>query len=245
MLLEINHIQKSFDNLAVLKDVSLKVNSGDVITILGRSGSGKTTLLRCLNFLERADKGDMLFDGTHYDLHAAPKSQIAALRKKTGFVFQDYNLFINKTALKNVTEGLIAGHGMKRAEAEDIGMEMLRRVGMAEKRDSYPHELSGGQQQRVAIARAMAANPRIIFFDEPTSALDPQLVGEVLAVMRSLAEGGMTMMVVTHEMNFARNVSTRTVLMHEGEIAEEAPPSEFFTHPRSEAARRFLSLEGK
>jgi len=245
MLLEIDHIVKSFGDNAVLRDVSLKVDTGDVIAILGRSGSGKTTLLRCANFLERADSGTMLFDGQHYDLHTAGKRDISALRKKTGFVFQDYNLFANKTALKNITEALISGHGYDRARANKVALEMLDRVGLADKKDAYPHQLSGGQQQRVAIARAMAPNPRIIFFDEPTSALDPQLVGEVLAVMKSLAEGGMTMIVVTHEMNFARNVSTRTILMDEGIVAEEAAPEAFFTSPQSETARRFLSLEGQ
>ena len=240
MMLEIRNSHKRFENQEVLKGIDFSVSKGDVISILGPSGSGKTTLLRCLNFLEKADQGELIFDGTRYDLHTASKSEIASLRKKTAFVFQNYNLFLNKTVLQNVTLGLTSARRMKKAEAKDIAIAALERVGMANKLDSYPSQLSGGQQQRVAIARGLASNPEIIYFDEPTSALDPELIGEVLSVMKKLAEEGMTMLVVTHEMTFARNVSTRTILMDDGVIVEEAPPAEFFEHPKAERTQRFL-----
>lgn len=240
-MLEIKNIKKTFGNLDVLKDVSLQVEKGDVIVILGPSGSGKTTLLRCMDFLEMPDSGKMIFDGETLDFKNVTKKQIAAFRKKTGFVFQDYNLFSNKTALQNVTEGLITGRGMKKAEAEEIGRKMLEKVGMLDKCNYYPHELSGGQQQRVAIARAMAPNPEVIFFDEPTSALDPERIGEVLQVMRELAKEGVTMVVVTHEMEFARHVATHIIFMDGGVVAEEASPAEFFANPKEERTRQFLS----
>ena len=240
-MLEIKNIKKTFGNLNVLKDVSLQVEKGDVIVILGPSGSGKTTLLRCMDFLEMPDSGKMIFDGETLDFRNVTKKQIAAFRKKTGFVFQDYNLFSNKTALQNVTEGLITGRGMKKAEAEEIGRKMLEKVGMLDKCNYYPHELSGGQQQRVAIARAMAPNPEVIFFDEPTSALDPERIGEVLQVMRELAKEGVTMVVVTHEMEFARHVATHIIFMDGGVVAEEASPAEFFANPKEERTRQFLS----
>ena len=210
-MLEINHLQKKFGTTEVLRDVSLSVSKGDVVAILGPSGSGKTTLLRCVNFLERADAGELLFDDEKFDLNRASHRDIARIRQKTAFVFQNYNLFRNKTALQNVTEGLIVARKMKKAEAEEIGRKLLDKVGLSDRCDHYPAQLSGGQQQRVAIARALATNPEIIYFDEPTSALDPELIGEVLNVMRQLAEEGMTMLVVTHEMNFARHVSNRVV----------------------------------
>lgn len=241
-LLEIRNVKKAFGGQSVLNDVSLCVEKGDVVTILGPSGSGKTTLLRCINFLETADGGTMDFGDIHTPLSKTDRRTIAAVRRKTAFVFQSYNLFANKTALQNVTEGLIIARRMPKAEANEIGMRMLTKVGLGDKAGSYPHQLSGGQQQRVAIARAMATNPEVIFFDEPTSALDPELVGEVLQVMRELAAEGMTMLVVTHEMNFARHVSTRTVLMDGGYIVEEAPPEEFFEHPKSERTRQFLRI---
>ena len=242
MMLEISHVQKAFEDGPVLRDVSLQVNRGDVVTILGPSGSGKTTLLRCISFLERADGGEMRFDGENIQLHTATRQQIAAVRRKIGFVFQSYNLFANKTALKNVTEGLIVARRMKRSEAEEIAESCLRKVGMWDKRDSYPHQLSGGQQQRVAIARAIAGNPDVVLFDEPTSALDPELVGEVLEAMRALAAEGMTMLVVTHEMNFARNVGTKVVFMDGGVVVEENEPSAFFDHPAQERTRQFLRV---
>ena len=214
-MLEIRNVQKTFrtyakpglfhrpgarkvtSELPVLRGVDLTVEKGDVVAILGPSGSGKTTLLRCLNFLETADAGQLVFDGESFDLAHASRADIARLRKKTAFVFQNYNLFRNKTALQNVTEGLIVARKLPKEQAEEIGMKMLAKVGLADRADYYPRQLSGGQQQRVAIARALAADPEIIYFDEPTSALDPELTGEVLSVMRQLAEEGMTMLVVT------------------------------------------------
>ena len=239
-MLEVRNIQKSFGGTPVLKDVSLKVEKGDVVAILGPSGSGKTTLLRCLNFLETADGGEMTFDGETIQLNRVQKRDIARIRRKTAFVFQNYNLFANKTALQNVTEGLIIARKMKREQAEGIGMRMLERVGLADRRDHYPIQLSGGQQQRVAIARALATAPKIIYFDEPTSALDPELTGEVLSVMRDLAREGMTMLVVTHEMGFARNVAGKIVFMENGVVVETAAAREFFDHPRQERTKAFL-----
>ena len=240
MMLQIRDVKKSFDGLTVLDGVSLDVEKGDVVAILGPSGSGKTTFLRCLNFLEKADEGTLLFDGQKVDFHSATKAEIAAIRKKTAFVFQNYNLFLNKTVLQNVTLGLTAGAGMKRQEAERIARDALERVGMADKLKNYPSQLSGGQQQRVAIARGLASNPEIIYFDEPTSALDPELIGEVLAVMRQLAEEGMTMLVVTHEMDFARHVSSKVLFMADGSVVESGPSREFFEHPRQERSREFI-----
>ena len=257
-MLEIRNVQKTFrtyakpglfhrpgarkviSELPVLRGVDLTVEKGDVMAILGPSGSGKTTLLRCLNFLETADAGQLVFDGESFNLAHASRADIARLRKKTAFVFQNYNLFRNKTALQNVTEGLIVARKLPKEQADEIGMKMLAKVGLADRADYYPRQLSGGQQQRVAIVRALAADPEIIYFDEPTSALDPELTGEVLSVMRQLAEEGMTMLVVTHEMGFARNVSSKTVFMENGVVVEQAPSHEFFAHPREERTREFL-----
>ena len=239
-MLEINHLQKKFGTTEVLRDDSLSGSIGDVVAILGPSGSGKTTLLRCVNFLERADAGELLFDDEKLDLNRASHRDIARIRQKTAFVFQNYNLFRNKTALQNVTEGLIAARKLPKEQADEIGMKMLAKVGLADRADYYPRQLSGGQQQRVAIARALAADPEIIYFDEPTSALDPELTGEVLSVMRQLAEEGMTMLVVTHEMGFARNVSSKTVFMENGVVVEQAPSQQFFASPKEERTRAFL-----
>ena len=240
-MLEIHDIKKSFDGKTqVLNGISLHVDKGEVIAILGPSGGGKTTLLRCANFLERADSGTLIFDGTSYNLAAISRKQIAEIRRKTAFVFQNYNLFLNKTALQNVTEGLIVARRMEKAKAEEIGRAALERVGMADRMQHYPNQLSGGQQQRVAIARALATDPEIIYFDEPTSALDPELTGEVLDVMRGLAQEGRTMLVVTHELGFARNISTRTIFIDGGVVAEEGPSGEFFQNPRQERTRAFL-----
>ena len=240
MMLEIRDVKKSFGGQTVLDGISLDVEKGDVVAILGPSGSGKTTFLRCLNFLERADSGTMVFDGEQFDLRAARKAEIARIRKKTAFVFQNYNLFLNKTVLQNVTLGLTSGMGMRKDEAGERAMKALEKVGMAEKLKSYPSQLSGGQQQRVAIARALAMEPEIIYFDEPTSALDPELIGEVLAVMRQLAEDGMTMLVVTHEMDFARNVSSQVLFMDGGKVIESGPSKEFFAAPKEERSREFV-----
>ena len=240
-MLEINHLQKKFGTTEVLRDVSLSVSKGDVVAILGPSGSGKTTLLRCVNFLERADAGELLFDDEKFDLNRASHRDIARIRQKTAFVFQNYNLFRNKTALQNVTEGLIVARKMKKADAEAIGRKLLDKVGLSDRYDHYPAQLSGGQQQRVAIARALAMHPKAILFDEPTSALDPEMIGEVLDVMTALAKDGMTMVVVTHEMNFARRVADRILFMDNGSILEENTPEEFFTNPQTKRAQDFLN----
>ena len=245
MLLRVESVRKSFGELEVLKGVDLSVSKGDVVAIMGPSGSGKTTLLRCMNFLERADGGTLTFDGEEFPLGHVSKKDIARLRKKTAFVFQSYNLFLNKTALQNVTEGLVTARKVPKTEAEEIGRQALKKVGMADRMDHYPSQLSGGQQQRVAIARAMAVQPEVIYFDEPTSALDPELTGEVLAVMRQLAEEGQTLIVVTHELGFARTVSNRTVFMEHGVVVEEGPSKEMFAHPREERTRVFLQTDGK
>ena len=239
-MLSLHGIEKSFGPLEVLRGIDLDVEKGDVVAILGPSGSGKTTLLRIINFLETADRGTMVFDGETIDLPHISRKDVARLRKKTGFVFQNYNLFLNKTALQNVTEGLIIGRKMPKAEAEDIAHRMLKKVGMEDRASHYPAQLSGGQQQRVAIARALAANPEILYFDEPTSALDPELTGEVLSVMRQLAEEGMTMLVVTHEMGFARHVSNKVVLMEDGVVVEAGPSEQIFENPQEARTRAFL-----
>lgn len=239
-MLEVKNVRKSFGDLSVLRDVSFSMERGDVVAILGPSGSGKTTLLRCINFLETADAGTMLFDGEAFDMHSTGKKDIARIRKKTAFVFQNYNLFRNKTALQNITEGLIIARKMPKAGANAIGMKMLAKVGLADKADYYPNQLSGGQQQRVAIARGLATDPEIILFDEPTSALDPELTGEVLAVMRQLANEGMTMLVVTHEMNFAKNVASKIIFMEDGYVLEEGTAEAFFANPKEERTRAFL-----
>ena len=225
-MLEIRNLRKAFGDLQVLKGIDLDVNKGDVVAILGASGSGKTTMLRCLNFLEKADDGTMTFDGQRVELAHVTRAQVNALRRRTGFVFQNYNLFANKTALQNVTEGLIVARKMPRRQADEIARAALVRVGMADRADYYPNQLSGGQQQRVAIARAMA--------------LDPELTGEVLAVMRSLAEEGRTMLVVTHEMGFARHVANRVVFMDGGVIVEQNTAEAFFNDPQQLRTREFL-----
>ena len=242
-LLEIKDIHKSFGNLNVLNGMDLTVNKGDVIAILGPSGSGKTTLLRCINYLETADAGNMIFNGKSYDLSNTSKKDIAQLRKHTGFVFQNYNLFANKTTLQNVTLGLTVARNVSKEEANVIGMQMLEKVGMKDRATHYPSQLSGGQQQRVAIARALATSPDIIYFDEPTSALDPELIQEVLSVMKTLANEGMTMVVVTHEMAFAKNVSSHVILMEEGKIVEEGNSKDFFENPKQERTKEFLRKE--
>ncbi|SFP58270.1 cystine transport system ATP-binding protein [Butyrivibrio proteoclasticus] len=241
-LLEVKNLKKSFAKTEVLKGIDLKVNRGDVVSILGPSGSGKTTLLRCINFLEKPDGGKLSFDGEDYDLSGISKSDIAAIRKKTGFVFQGYNLFANKNVLENVTLGLTSARKIPKNEADEKALEVLKKVGMDGYTDYYPSQLSGGQQQRVAIARALATDPSIIYFDEPTSALDPQLTSEVLEVMRELADEGMTMIVVTHEMGFAKEVSSHVVFMADGNVVEEGSSADFFDNPKEVRTREFLRL---
>ena len=239
-MLQVKNIQKSFGTLAVLNGVSLNVEQGDVVAILGPSGSGKTTLLRCVNFLETADSGTLVFDGEEFDLGHMAKKDIARLRKKTAFVFQNYNLFLNKTALQNVMEGLVTARKMPKEQALEKAKKALDKVGLSDRCDHYPSQLSGGQQQRVAIARALATDPEIIYFDEPTSALDPELTGEVLSVMRQLAQEGMTMLVVTHEMGFARTVSNKVIFMEDGVIVEEGASKDFFENPRQPRTQAFI-----
>ena len=239
-MLEVRDVKKSFDGLPILRGVSLKMEKGDVTAVIGPSGGGKTTLLRCINFLEMADSGTLIFGDKTYDLKTIGKRDIAAIRMKTGFVFQSFNLFSNKTALQNVTEGLIVARHMPRDQAREKAMRALEQVGLKDRAEHYPSQLSGGQQQRVAIARAMATDPEIIYFDEPTSALDPELIGEVLAVMRDLAASGMTMLVVTHEMRFAREVSNHVIFMENGLVVEEGPSKALFEAPREARTREFL-----
>ncbi|MDD5843394.1 MAG: amino acid ABC transporter ATP-binding protein [Solobacterium sp.] len=244
-MIELRNLRKSFDSLEVLKDINLKIDKGDVISILGSSGSGKTTCLRCMNFLEKSDGGTLVFDGQEYDLAHISKKDIATIRRKTAFVFQNYNLFLNKTVLENVMEALTVVRKVDKQSAKNKAIEVLEKVGMGDKLDYYPSKLSGGQQQRVSIARALAYDPEVIYFDEPTSALDPELIGEVLSVMRDLAKSGITMVVVTHEMNFARNVSTKVVFMENGEIIKCAAPDDFFEHQDDERIKQFIRKVGE
>lgn len=243
MMIEVKNLKKSFGALQVLKGVDLNVEKGDVVAIVGPSGSGKTTLLRCMNFLETADSGTLAFDGEIFDLRTISKKDILRLRRKTGFVFQNFNLFRNMTVLGNVMEGLVTARKIPVGQAEQTARTALEKVGLLDKADSFPHQLSGGQQQRAAIARALAVNPGIIYFDEPTSALDPELTGEILAVMKKLAEEGMTMVVVTHEMGFARNVSTKTVFMENGEVIESGNSKDVFENPKKERTKEFLNCK--
>jgi ABC-type polar amino acid transport system ATPase subunit len=240
-MIEFENITKAYNNNPVLSGVSLKINKGDTVAVLGPSGSGKTTMLRCMNFLEKADTGSVVFDGEKYDLHSIHRKDIAAIRKKTGFVFQSYNLFLNKNALQNVTEGLITARKMPKDIAIAKGKAALDKVGLSDRYDFYPSQLSGGQQQRVGIARALVTEPEIIYFDEPTSALDPELIGEVLTVMRNLANEGITMIVVTHELSFARDVSNRVVFMENGHILKDVSSKNFFEDPGDDRIRSFLS----
>ena len=242
-------IHKSFDDLQVLKGLSLEAANGDVISIIGSSGSGKSTFLRCINFLETPDRGRIVVDGEEVRVRTdrngrmtgADPKQINHMRTKLGMVFQQFNLWSHMTVLQNVMEGPVQVLRRDRAEVEAEAMETLAKVGIAEKHDAYPSQLSGGQQQRVAIARALAMQPKVLLFDEPTSSLDPELVGEVLNVMKDLAAEGRTMIVVTHEMGFAREVSSKTIFLHQGVVEEEGTPEQVFTHTQSERCRAFLA----
>ncbi len=237
-MIEIRNLYKRFGDLEVLKGIDLNVSSGEVTVIMGPSGSGKSTLLRCINRLEEITSGAVIVDG--YDV-MDPATNINFIRTEAGMVFQQFNLFPHMTALGNVTLGPTKVRKMNRAEAEALGRELLDKVGLRDKADVYPDHLSGGQKQRVAIARSLALKPKVMLFDEPTSALDPELVGEVLEVMKQLGREGMTMVVVTHEMGFAREVADRVIFMDEGVIIEENTPAEIFSNPRHERTQGFLS----
>ena len=239
-MLKISHLHKSFSDNPVLKDISLEIAQGQVVAIIGPSGSGKSTLLRCINLLEKPESGTLDIAGTVVDAKKFTRQQETALRAHTGMVFQHYNLFKNKTALENITEALIVGKKIPKAQANETGMALLERVGLREKADSYPAMLSGGQQQRVAIARALAVKPKVILFDEPTSALDPELVNEVLQVIRSIVDHETTMILVTHEMSFAKDVADRVIFMADGVIVEDNTAEQLFTQPQHERTRKFL-----
>ncbi|ASV68183.1 amino acid ABC transporter ATP-binding protein [Cytobacillus sp. FSL W7-1323] len=236
----LKHIHKKFKNNHVLKGIDLEVSKGDVVTIIGPSGSGKTTLLRCVNYLEKPDEGTISIHDLTIQTKKPVKKDILQLRRRTAMVFQHYNLFENKTVLENVTEGLIVAQKKSKKMAREIGIDILTKVGLADKINAYPQQLSGGQKQRVGIARALALNPDVILFDEPTSALDPEMVGEVLEIIREIASGGVTMMIVTHEIDFAREVSNRVVFMDDGQIIEQGPPDDILIHPKQERTRKFL-----
>ena len=246
-MIKVCSLEKSFNKLKVLKGIDLQVKKGEVVVVVGPSGSGKSTLLRCINFLEKPDGGEVTIEGDRFffkckdEHYLAPKKAIHAMRSKMGMVFQRFNLFPHLTALENVMEGPLTIRGMSKAAAREKAEVMLAKVGLAEKADEYPSRLSGGQQQRVAIARALAMEPDAMLFDEPTSALDPELVQEVLTVMKDLAREGMTMIVVTHEMGFAREVGSRVVFMDDGRIIEENEPEAFFCNPCHPRAREFIS----
>ncbi|WP_456082801.1 amino acid ABC transporter ATP-binding protein [Leptotrichia sp.] len=236
-MIKIKNLEKTYGNLKVLKGISTDIKEGEVISIIGPSGSGKSTFLRCINRLEEPTNGEIDIEGENI---VSPKVDINKIREKVGMVFQHFNLFPHKTVLENITIGPIKLKKTSQEEAEKIAISLLEKVGLADKKDVYPNKLSGGQKQRVAIARALAMNPKVILFDEPTSALDPEMIGEVLEVMRDLAREGMTMIVVTHEMGFARTVANRVFFMDQGTILEDGSPKEIFENPKEERTKEFL-----
>jgi arginine/lysine/histidine transport system ATP-binding protein len=236
-VIKVRNLHKSFGKLEVLKDISTDIGQGDVVAIIGPSGSGKSTLLRCLNLLETPTSGQIWIGDQEI---TAPKINIMKVRQKIGMVFQHFHLFPHMNTIRNITYAPIKVKGLKEAEANEKALELLRRVGLEEKANEYPVRLSGGQKQRVAIARALAMEPEIMLFDEPTSALDPEMVKEVLDVMKSLAKSGMTMAIVTHEMGFAREVADRVFFLEEGRLLEDTPPQQFFTNPKTDRAKAFL-----
>ena len=239
-MIQVENIHKKFDQNEILKGIDLTINQGEVVVIIGPSGSGKTTFLRCLNFLERADKGYLKIGDQQVDFEKVSKKEILDIRKKTAMVFQQYALFSNRTALENVIEGLVIARKVPKKEAAEKGRDLLAKVGLEGKEDHYPHELSGGQQQRVGIARALGLNPEVILFDEPTSALDPELVGETLEVIKDVARSGSTLVIVTHEMQFAYEVADRVIFMENGNIVEQGTPEEVFDNTQEERTQNFL-----
>ena len=237
-MIDVKNLSKSFGNLQVLSDITEHISAGEKVVIIGPSGSGKSTFLRCLNLLEEPSAGSITFDGTEI---TNPKANIDLIRRQMGMVFQHFNLFPNMTIKKNITLAPVRTGLMSQTEADELALQLLRRVGLEEKADAYPNQLSGGQKQRIAIVRALAMNPKVMLFDEPTSALDPEMVGEVLEVMKELASEGITMVVVTHEMGFAREVGSRILFMDEGKIVEQGTPAEVFDNPKHPRLQEFLS----
>ena len=237
-MIDVKHLSKSFDNHSVLKDISEHIYPGEKVVIIGPSGSGKSTFLRCMNLLENPTEGVITFNGAEI---TDPKADINAIRREMGMVFQHFNLFPNMTIQKNITLAPVRTGLMNQEEADKTALALLRRVGLEDKADAYPNQVSGGQKQRIAIVRALAMKPKVLLFDEPTSALDPEMVGEVLEVMKALANEGMTMVVVTHEMGFAREVATRVLFMDEGRIVEQGTPEEIFGNPQCERLKTFLA----
>ncbi len=240
-MIHLKNIQKKYDDLEVIKGIDLKIEQGEVVSIIGPSGTGKSTLLRCINCLEKADSGEIQIENFSVDVKKIRKSDMLWLRRNTAMVFQGFYLFNNKTVLKNITEGLIVVKKMKKSDAEKRGLEILEQVGLLDKKYDYPSTLSGGQQQRVAIGRALALEPKILLFDEPTSALDPELVNEVLGLIKELAKQRKTMLIVTHEIDFARTVSDRVCFMDQGIILEQGLAKEVIDNPRNERTKQFLS----
>ena len=238
MMIEVKNLEKSFGDNHVLRGIDIEIKKGEVVVVIGPSGSGKSTFLRCLNLLETPNGGSILIEGEEI---TDRKANVNRIRQKMGMVFQQFNLFTNMNILRNMCVAPTTVKKISKEKAEERAMELLNRVGLAEKAESYPQQLSGGQKQRVAIARALAMDPDIMLFDEPTSALDPEMVGEVLAVMKELAASGMTMVVVTHEMGFAREVGDRVIFIDEGKIVEDAPPKELFEHPKNQRTKDFLA----
>ena len=238
-MIDVKGLNKSFGELHILKDITENIEQGEKVVIIGPSGSGKSTFLRCLNLMERPTSGEIYIDGAN--ITSMHQREVNLMRQKMGMVFQHFNLFPHLTIRKNITLAPVKLKLMSKEEADDKADELLEKVGLADKADNYPGQLSGGQKQRIAIARALAMNPEVMLFDEPTSALDPEMVGEVLNLMKQLAEDGMTMIVVTHEMGFAREVASRVVFMDDGKILEQAPPREFFSNPKNQRTKDFLS----
>ena len=243
-MIKLENIHKQFGDTEVLKGIDLEINQGEIIVIIGSSGTGKSTLLRCVNFLEQADQGKISIDDINVDVKKHTKAEVLALRRKTGFVFQNYALFAHQTAKQNIAEGLITVRGWKKQQAHEKAQQILDDIGLGEKTDSYPAALSGGQQQRVGIGRAMALQPELLLFDEPTSALDPEWVGEVLNLMKKLANQHQTMLVVTHEMQFAREVADRVIFMADGHIVEQGSPQDIFGNPQDPKLKKFLNKVG-